>query len=315
VEKPDQGRVGIIATGPFVNLNRLNALLNRLASYPPWEVAIELLLIGLVVYTIFRFVRGTRAAGALKGLFLVLIFATVVARVIGAGETFQRLAFLYDRFLAIVAVGLLVIFQPELRRGLIRLGEATFFRQSTSAIAQTVDSMVEACTYFSRSRFGAIIVIQRQVPLRGLVEGGTLLGAELSSRLLQTIFFPGTALHDLAVVVKGNLIVAAGVQLPLAEPTDMPDPRLGSRHRAAVGLTKECDAIVVVVSEETGEIRLSERGQLSGPYKPEALRDQLLERLRLQSSADPPPEAGFGEHDQPAGEAAILPEERKDSAA
>jgi diadenylate cyclase len=300
-----------------VNLNRLNALFNRLASYPPLEVAIELLLIGLVVYTIFRFVRGTRAAGALKGLFLVLVFATVVARVIGAGETFQRLAFLYDRFLAIVAVGLLVIFQPELRRGLIRLGEATFWRQSTSAIAQTVDSIVEACTYFSRSRFGAIIVIQRQVPLRGLVEGGTPLGAELTSRLMQTIFFPGTALHDLAVLVKGNVIVAAGVQLPLAEPSDMPDPNLGSRHRAAVGLTKECDAIVVVVSEETGEIRLAERGGLTGPFRPDALREELLARLRLAGGHEAPPEGGFGdlEPEQTPRDTRIPEDRAKDPAA
>lgn len=262
--------------------DRIQALLRRLGAYPPWEVAIELLLIALVVYTVFRFVRGTRAAGALKGLFLVLVFTTVVARVIGAGETFQRVAFLYDRFLAIVAVGLLVIFQPELRRGLIRLGEATLWRQSTSAIAQTVDSIVEACAYLSKSRFGAIIVIQRQLGLRGLVEGGTPIGGELSSRLLQTIFFPGTALHDLAVIVKGNIVAAAGVQLPLADPAEMPDARLGSRHRAAVGLTKECDAIVVVVSEESGDIRISERGELYGPYKPEALHDELLHRLRLQ---------------------------------
>jgi diadenylate cyclase len=266
---------------------RLESLLSRLRSYPPYEVAVELVLIGLVVYTVVRFVRGTRAAGALKGLFFVLVFATVMARVIGAGESFRRLAWLYDRFLAIVAVGLLVIFQPELRRGLIRLGEATFWRASSSEIAETVDAIVEASRYFSRSRFGAIIAIQRTVPLRGVVEGGTPIGAELSSRLLQTIFFPGTALHDLAVVIKGNVLHSAGVQLPLAEPGDMPDPRLGSRHRAAIGLTKETDALVVVVSEETGEIRLAERARLSEPLDPDALHAELLRRLRLQ-----PPERG-----------------------
>jgi diadenylate cyclase len=278
-----------------VTLDRLDALLTRISAYQPWEVAIELLLIGLVVYTVFRFIRGTRAAGALKGLFLVLVFATVVARVIGGtGDTFQRLAFLYDRFLAIVAIGLLVIFQPELRRGLIRLGEATFWRQGTTAIERTVDSLVEACAYFSKSRFGSIIVIQRALGLRGLVEGGTAINAELSSRLLQTIFFPGTALHDLAVIVKEDVVLAAGVQLPLADPADMPDPRLGSRHRAAIGLTKECDAIVVVVSEESGEIRIAQRGELFGPMKPEELRQQLLTRMRLtQSTHDemPPPAA------------------------
>jgi diadenylate cyclase len=265
---------------------RIQALLDRLRAYPSWEVAVELLLIGLVVWTVMRFVRGTRAAGALKGLFVILICATVLARIIGASEAFQRLAFLYDRFLAIVAVGLLVIFQPELRRGLIRLGEATFWRGNASEISQTVDAITEACQYFSRSRFGAIMVIQRSLGLKGLVEGGTPIGAELTGRLLQTIFFPGTALHDLAVVIKGNILHSAGVQLPLAEPSDMPDPRLGARHRAAVGLTKESDALVVVVSEETGDIRLSERGRLIGPMDAKDLRAELLRRLRLQ----PPPD-------------------------
>src|SRR6185369_12086858 len=109
------------------------------------------------------------------------------------------------------------------------------------------------------ARFGALIVLERQVGLAGVAEGGTVLNADLSARLLQTIFFPGSALHDLAVIVRGKTIQAAGVQLPLAEPADMPDASLGSRHRAAVGITKECDSIAVVVSEETGSIRLADR--------------------------------------------------------
>jgi diadenylate cyclase len=221
-----------------MSFDRLQSLLHRLLSYPLWQVAIELGLIALVVYVILRFVRGTRAAGALKGMFVVLAFLTIAARIIGAGEAFQRLAYLYDRFLAIFAVALVVIFQPELRRALIRLGENPFLRSTQSEIAVAADAIAEACLYLSKSRFGALIVIQREIGLKGIVEGGTLLGAELTSRLLQTIFFPGSALHDLAVIVKGNVIHAAGVQLPLAEPADMPDPRLGSRHRAAVGLSK-----------------------------------------------------------------------------
>lgn len=185
-------------------------------------------------------------------------------------------------------MGLLVIFQPELRRALIRLGESPFFRASPANIASAVDALVDACAYFAKSRFGAIMVIEREVRLEGVVEGGTVLGAELSSRLLQTIFFPGTALHDLAVVIKGNVIHAAGVQLPLADPADMPDPRLGSRHRAAVGLTKETDALVVVVSEETGEIRIAERGRLSPPMDAEGLRAELTHRLRLDPPAPDP---------------------------
>lgn len=274
-----------------MSFDRLQSLLRRLATYPFWEVAIELLLIGLVVYAVLRFVRGTRAAGALKGILVVLAFVTITARIIGGSEAFQRLAFLYDRFLAIVAIALVVIFQPELRRALIRLGETPLFRSTPSEIAGAVDAIVEACAYFSKSRFGAIIVLERAIGLAGIVEGGTVLSAELSPRLLQTIFFPGTALHDLAVVIKGNVVHAAGVQLPLADPTDMPDPNLGSRHRAALGLTKECDALVVVVSEETGSIRIAERGRLSDPLTPQQLHDELLRRLKLEPPAADPQNA------------------------
>jgi diadenylate cyclase len=203
----------------------------------------------------------------------------VVSRIIGGGGSFQRLGLLYDRFLALVAVALVVIFQPELRRALVRLGETPFFRSTPKDIVYVVGEIVTAVSYLSRSKFGAIVVLERQVGLAGLVEGGTVLRAELTSRLLQTIFFPGSALHDLAVVIKGRTIHAAGVQLPLAEPAEMPDPTLGSRHRAAVGLTKECDAIVVVVSEETGSIRIAERGTLSLPLSLDEVRTQLEQRL------------------------------------
>ncbi len=265
-----------------MQFDRLYGLLNRLASYPKWEVAIELLLIGLVVLAVTRFLRGTRAAGALKGIFVVLLLATLIARIAGGGEAFQRLTFLYDRFLAVVAIGLLIIFQPELRRALLRLGETGFFRSGSPQVAEAVDAIADACAYLSKSRFGALLVIQRQASLQGIVEGGTVLDAALSSRLIQTLFFPGTALHDLAMVIKGNVIHAAGVQLPLADPADMPDARLGSRHRAAVGLSKECDALVVVVSEETGHIRIAERGQLSEPMAREDLSPELLKRLKLE---------------------------------
>lgn len=264
----------------MLSLERIQGLLARLASYSPAEVLIELALIWIVVYAAVRFVQGTRAAGALKGLLFILITATVLARVLGEGQSFERLAFLYDRFLTIAAVGLLVIFQPELRRALIRLGEAPLFRWTNREIAGVADAVADACAYLSKSKFGAIIAIERQGGLAGVADGGTRLNARVTAGLLQTIFFPGTALHDLAVVISGNSVLAAGVQLPLADPSDMPSARFGSRHRAAVGLTKECDALVVVVSEETGHIRLAERGRLSDELAPEALRTELRRRLR-----------------------------------
>jgi diadenylate cyclase len=260
-------------------LGRLIQFLHRIQSYPPWQVVIELAVIWMVVYAVIRFVQGTRAARAIKGLLLMLVMATLLVRIIGQREAFQRLTFLYQNFLPLAAFTLIVIFQPELRRGLIRLGERQFFRRAGVGVAPVVDEIVEAAAYLKKAKFGAIIVLERETPLRGLVEGGTPLGAQVSARLLQTIFFPGSALHDLAVVIGGNEIQAAGVQLPLADPEDMPDPSLGSRHRAAVGLTKESDALVIVVSEETASISLAERGRLERDLTPDQLRETLISRL------------------------------------
>ncbi len=276
-------------------------LLDRISSYSTLVVIAEMLVIWLVVYGIFRFVQGTRAAGALKGMLVVLILAAVISRVLGVTEAFQRLSYLYERFVALVAIGLVVIFQPELRRALVRIGETPFFRSTPSDIAYTVNEIAEAAVFLSRARFGGLIVIERSVGLAGLLEGGTVLNAELSAPLLQTIFFPGSALHDLAVIVKGRRVHAAGVQLPLAEPSDMPDLRFGSRHRAAVGLTKECDALVVVVSEETGALRIAERGKLSSPMDEEQLREELRTRLtRAQRAAAAAAKASpTAHHDHP----------------
>lgn len=259
-------------------LGRIWGLFDRLGTYPWWEVLTEIAVIWLVVYFVFRFVQGTRAAGALKGILVLFIVVTLIARIL-SGDSFGRLAFLYDRLLGIGAIAMVVIFQPELRRAVIRLGESPFFRQSPKDIGIIVDQLSDACAYLAKAKFGAIIVLERQIQLEGLTEGGTLLRAELSSRLIQTIFHPGTALHDLAVIVRGRVIHAAGVQLPLAEPAEMPDPGLGSRHRAAVGISKECDALVIVVSEETGLIRLAERGKLSPGFPAGAFRAQLKARL------------------------------------
>lgn len=259
--------------------DNIQGLLSRLQSYNGWEVALEIALIWGAVYAITRFVQGTRAAGALKGLLVLLVLLTLVGRVLAGEETFPRLRYLYDRLLAVVAVGLIVIFAPELRRAAIRIGEAPFFRSTPGQIAHLVDEVADACKYLSKARFGALIVFERQIGLQAVTEGATRLNAEVTARLLQTIFYPGSALHDLAVVVRGGKIDSASVQLPLADPAEMPDPNLGSRHRAAVGISRECDAVVVVVSEETGAIRIAERGRLSAPLTLDDLKAQLSKRL------------------------------------
>lgn len=286
---------------------RLNRLLERLQAYPWWQVLLEIAVIWMVVYVVIRFVQGTRAAGALKVTLLLLVATTLVVRILGHQEALQRLKFLYDHFLTLLAVTLIVVFQPELRRGLIRLGEAPLRRRSHAGSGAMADAVADACMYLSRNKFGALMVVEREVGLRSQTESGTTLNARLSSRLLKTIFYPGSALHDLAVILRqsstgagGGEVVAAGVQLPLAEPEEMPDPSLGSRHRAAVGVTKDSDAIVIVVSEESGTISIAERGRLEAVYEPLKLREVLRARLsRSVAMVDAPvfsAEPPIGEH-------------------
>lgn len=264
----------------------LNQLWSRLQGYSPWQVVIELAVIGAIVYVVWRFVQGTRAAGALRAMIVLLVVGTVLVRLASQRDIFPRLSQLYTRILGFSAIALVVIFQPELRRALIRIGELPavrpFFRPTPGAgeQSQVVDAIVAASRFLSKNKFGAIIAVERQVGLREMLVGSTMLNADVSAELLQSIFWPNNPLHDLGVVVRGGKILAAGVQFPLADPEDMNDPSLGARHRAAVGLTRVSDAIVVVVSEETGAISIAERGRLDRWRSPESLATELLRRLR-----------------------------------
>lgn len=287
---------------------KLQDLFNRLSAYPLWQVLVELLIIWIMVYAVLRFLQGTRAARAIKGLIFVLIVGTLVVRVFGQ-DTFGRLTYLYDRMLAGFALALVVIFQPELRRALIRLGETRFFGTSERGAATIAAHLAPACIFLSKARFGAIIVIERRVGLKALTEGGTDLDAKLTAALIQTIFHPGSALHDLAVVIRADRVHSAGVQLPMASATEITDQSFGSRHRAALGVTRDSDALVLVVSEETGNIRIAQRGQLSEPIQRDDLEPTLKELLGHPSENDPipplseppadDPESGFVEEISP----------------
>ncbi|MEX0655721.1 MAG: diadenylate cyclase CdaA [Phycisphaeraceae bacterium] len=264
-----------------MNFERLEQLLRRIQGYlwtEPLEVFIEVAVIWVVVYVILRFLRGTRGARVIKGMAVVLIIGTLTIQVLGRQNAFERLNFLYTNFLAFASLMLVIVFQPELRRALVRLGEARFFRQSGLRKARVVEEVLGAIQYLSRNKIGALIAIERQVGLQGIVELGTRLDADVTKELLNTIFWPGSALHDMGVVIRGDRVVAAGVQFPLAEGEGIPQ-ELGSRHRAAWGLSQEADALVLVVSEETGTISVAERGELTRGLTPEELRPILIRGL------------------------------------
>jgi diadenylate cyclase len=247
-------------------------------SYPWWQIAIEWLLIGLVVYWVVRFLRGTRGARLLKGIAFVLISLYLIIRLGAYRFGLERIDFLYRQFLGFASIAIIVVFQPELRRALMRLGETRLFRGWSNQVDEEIEQLVECATFCSRRKIGALIAIEREVGLGGIAESGTYLNAQLTSALLNTIFWPNSPLHDLGVVVQNGRVMYAGVQFPLAESGDL-ERELGSRHRAAVGMSQESDAVVLVVSEETGDVSVAERGQLIRKLTPEGLRGLLSELL------------------------------------
>lgn len=255
-------------------------------SYDPVQIFIEMAVIWVVVYAAFRFLRGTRGAGVIKGVAIVFVVLSLVIRVLGQGtDAFARLNYLYDQFLQLLAIVLIVIFAPELRQAMIRLSHARHFRAARgSRTREVIQAISEAVEFLSKNQFGALIAIERSVRLGGLVEGGQMLDAKVSSRLLESIFWPNSPLHDLGVVIRGDRVVAAGVQFPLAEEGMLPS-RTGSRHRAAAGLTVDSDAIVIIVSEETGSVSIAEDGKVDFDIP----RHQLEESLATRMAAPPAP--------------------------
>lgn len=263
----------------FDNFLTFNNFITALRSVPPWQVMLELLIIGAVVYWVIRFLQGTRGARLLKGIVFVLITLYLSVRLLGAVMDLGRLEVLFDSFLFYASFAIIIVFQPELRRALMRLGETRLFRSiGQSDTAAEIAEIVDACTTLSRRRIGALIALERDVALGGFTEDATRINGDISSALIQTIFHPNTALHDLGMIISAGKIEWAGVQFPLAETGELPR-ELGSRHRAAVGLSSESDAVVIIVSEETGDISIAERGQLLRRRTPDQLRTDLFERM------------------------------------
>jgi len=254
-----------------------------------FEAAVEIAIFTAIFYFILRFLHGTRGLGIMKGvlaLLAVILLALMIFQWEGEGTgnfTLPRIRYVADNFLTGTILALVVVFQPELRRGLTRLGEVGFFSKpelSLSPIAQ-------AAVRMARKRIGAIIVIERSVGLASFTEGAEKINAEVNVALIESVFYPHSPLHDGAVLVRGNRIVAAGCLLPLSEQTDLP-PEFGTRHRAALGITEESDAVVVVVSEETGQIRVAHRGHFREVRDGRELEDILREKIFAESGEDSP---------------------------
>ena len=268
-------------------MDSLRFLLDAFRGYGPLELVIELSLIWIVIWTILRFLRRSSGAGVIRGFaVLVIVFAVVLRLTEDGSDTLARIRFLSDRVVSLVAIMLVVVFQPELRQAMISLGQAKLFRRGPSSRNAVVDAVSDAVDFLAKSQFGAIIVFERSLGLQSLMRNSVPIDANVDPRLLQAIFYPNNPLHDLAVVIREDRIVAAKVQLPLAPPGLVPS-QLGSRHRAAVGVTLDSDCVVVVVSEENGRVRIAEDGELSPPIPRENLAGELSDRLGMSDLSAP----------------------------
>ncbi len=217
--------------------------------------AVEIILLFFAIYGILYYLRGTRASLVLAGIVIVFVLLRAIVSAMGLMVIDHLLNTLAGSLILI----LLIIFQPELRRVLAQLGSFTVFQWKKRQ--EVVDEVVAAVKNMAKRKCGALIVLERRIQLQGLVDDSIMLDSQLSSVLLENIFFPNSPLHDGAVIIRDNRIVATRAILPLTRAENV-SKRLGTRHRAALGLSEECDAVTIVVSEETGSISVACRGKL-----------------------------------------------------
>jgi diadenylate cyclase len=267
-------------------MGSLEALFDR-TTLTAWDV-VDILVVSLLIYEALKIIRGTRAVQLVLGtvVLLVLVYAT---------QTFplETVGWLIRNVLTYLVFAAIVLFQADIRRALAHLGRAPVFRifGKSERTADAIEEVVTATEILAKEKIGAIIVLEREIGLRNYIESGIPVDAVVSYDLLTTIFQPKTMLHDGAVIIAEDRIAAAACFLPLAAAGPHLDRVLGSRHRAAVGLTEETDAVAVVVSEERGEIALARHGHIERPLSAQDLRRQLY-RLILQRHRDRPQQKG-----------------------
>jgi len=222
---------------------------------------LDISLVALVFFVLLYLVRGTQAVQLLRGVIILALFIALV----GYALHLPAFSWLVQRAVPALLISIPIIFQPELRRALERLGRTGswlgFTPREQIAIEKVIAETVQACQRLAERRHGALIVLERGTGLQDYIETGVLLNASVSSGLLQTIFFPNTMLHDGAAIIRGDQIVAAACILPLTSQF-LDDQRLGLRHRAAIGITEATDAIAMVVSEERGTISIAHNGRM-----------------------------------------------------
>lgn len=251
-----------------------------------WVEAIDVLVVAVLFYYALKLVRGTRAVELLVGLVLLSLVG-----VLASALDLLLLKWLFQNAAPFVVIAVIVLFQPELRRALDQVGRLSHLNLQLSAFNpqafnRGVAEAIRAAERLSARKTGALIVFEREVGLEDYAATGVRINGELTAEFVQTIFFPNSPLHDGAVIIRGNMIVAAGCLLPMPEERVRGAERLGTRHRAAIGLSQVSDAIVLVVSEETGSISVVEDGKIARNLDPDGLRARLVGSLQRKASTN-----------------------------
>ena len=246
-------------------------IINHLES--AWRPALEILILTVGIYYAFRFVRGTRGAPVVTGFLVVFLTSLIVTRLL----QLEVLQWILGAFSAFLAVAVVVIFQPELRRMLAELGNMPLFATAGEQ-RENIEVIIQTCERLADVKIGALIAIEQSIQLQEAVESGIPVDCEATPEMLETIFFPNNAIHDGGVIIKGDRIAYAACIFPLTQRQDL-NKSLGTRHRAAIGLSEETDAIVVAISEETGAVSYAYKGQFVRGVTLEALRAFLTSVL------------------------------------
>ena len=238
-----------------------------------WRGLIEIMLLSVGIYYGYLYFKGTRGAKVLTGLAIVFLTLTLISQLLNL----TVIGWIIRSFSVFLAVALVVIFQPELRRGLAELGGHPIF-SLTSEKRETVHDIVEAVSQLANKQFGALIAIERDTSIRVYEETGVILDADFSIELMLTLFHPKSALHDGGVIMRNGRLAAAACIFPVSQRETL-DRSLGLRHRAGLGITEESDAIAVIVSEETGSISICHRRRIERNFTPETFRKRIAELL------------------------------------
>ncbi len=257
-----------------------------------WTSGIEIAILAAVIYYIYTYLKGTHGARILIGLALVFLTLTFVSQLLNL----EVIGWLLRSISVFLAIALVVIFQPELRRALTELGSHRFF-SSASQERETVEDITDTVFELSSKGFGALIAIERDINLKGFVETGVPIDAKFTKELVLTIFHPKTVLHDGGMIVSGDRIVAAACIFPLTQREDL-DRNLGLRHRAGLGLGEESDAITLVVSEETGQVSICHAGRIERNLGVEKFRQRLSQLLFQEKYESDPAQPLASEADQ-----------------